>query len=626
MFYTRGFSIKPKKALTLGFGIICAGTTTTLLADNDRMLDEVIVTASRRAETAEEALAPVTIITRKQIEQSQATSVAQLLSRTPGLQIASNGGAGSLTGVYLRGTKTAQTLVILDGQKINSPTSGSSPLQYLTPEQIDKIEIVRGPRSSLYGADAIGGVIQIFTRKTKGKPLLFAKIRAGSRNTDEYAISFGTGQDKTHYNIGANTYKTDGYDHTLAINNGDDDNDTYRNDALFGSFSHFFANKIELGGSFSYSEGQSDYDNNTTFTITTQPYNLFRLTHISGYVTMPVNDEWDIRIEAGYGKEHIQARKKDRFTGICSDSYYSKTDRYSISWKNNISWSENHLLTSGLDYSNEWYSGSVKYNENAQYNIGIFLQSLLYFDKSDLQASLRTDKSQAYHSNATGSIAYGYSLFSNVRIIASYGTAFRAPTLVDLYYPGYSNPNLKPEKAKNYELELKGKVGTGHWGLSVFQNTIDDMISATKETDYKPTNIDKALIQGLEVNGSISNGNWNINASISLLKPENRSHANYAKILTARSKQLMTLTLDHQFKHFGLGASFKAQGSSYADVANNQKVPGFGILDLRGSLKLTAELKASIQWINVFDKTYQPVSGYRGEPKGVIASLIWTQS
>ncbi|MDD7805640.1 MAG: TonB-dependent receptor, partial [Endozoicomonas sp. (ex Botrylloides leachii)] len=148
----------------------------------------------------------------------------------------------------------------------------------------------------------------------------------------------------------------------------------------------------------------------------------------------------------------------------------------------------------------------------------------------------------------------------------------------------------------------------------------------TKETDYKPTNIDKALIQGLEVNGSINNDNWNINASISLLKPENRSPANYSKILTARSKQLMTLTLDHQFKHFGVGASFKAQGLSYADAANTQKVAGFGIFDLRGSLKLTEELKASVQWVNVFNKTYQPVSGYRGEPKGVIASLIWTQS
>ena len=174
----------------------------------------MVVTAARTAQTVDQALAPVTVITRNDIELSQATSVTELLSRTPGMQITTQGGAGSIASVYLRGTKTAQTLILVDGVKINSTISNTAPLQYLDPDMIERIEIVRGPKSSLYGTDAMGGVIQIFTRQGQGRPQLQLKAGAGNRGTGEYGLNYSGEIEGTRVNFGAKLYETRGYDHT----------------------------------------------------------------------------------------------------------------------------------------------------------------------------------------------------------------------------------------------------------------------------------------------------------------------------------------------------------------------------------------------------------------------------
>ncbi|WP_263322369.1 TonB-dependent receptor [Endozoicomonas sp. Mp262] len=618
-------SALPRHTLAIAIAFASAGLATTTKAEDAYLLDKVVVTASRTAQTVDETLAPVTVITRKEIERSQAASIPELLNKTPGLQVASNGGTGSLAGIYLRGTKTAQTLVIVDGQKINSSSTGSSPLQYMSPEQIERIEIVRGPRSSLYGADAIGGVIQIFTRQGKGKPSFTAKLGGGSRNTGEYGLNLNGEYNDTRYNIGANLYETSGYDHTLTTKNGDDDKDAYRNQSIYGSLSHRFSNNVETGVNFSHSEGKSEYDNNyDNFTYTTQPYNIFRISNLHTYIAVPINSLWDTRLDIGYGEEHTQARKKDIASGISSDDYYTTTKRYSASWKNDISWHDSQLLTTGIDYSDEQYEGSTAYGENSRHNTAFFIQNLSYFDNSELKFGLRNDKNEAYGNKTTGNASFGYDLPADMRFITSYGTAFRAPTLGDLYYPGFSNPDLKPETSENIEFELRGKLRNGYWAMSLFQNNMKDMISSSEETGYRPMNVDKARIRGFELSTGTMIYDWDINASLSLLDPENRSTKSHGKVLVSRAKQLFTLNIDRQFDRLGVGASFRAQGKSYADATNTQKVAGFGTVDLRASIKLTNELKANLKLVNLLDKEYQAVKGYRGEPRGIYASLTWT--
>lgn len=609
--------------LRIAVALATAGLAGTLQASEEIIkLEEVVVTASRTAQSVDEALAPVTVITRKEIERSLATSVPELLSKTPGMQVATNGGAGSLSSIYLRGTKTAQALVLVDGQKINSASSGVSPLQYLDPEDIERIEIVRGPRSSLYGADAIGGVIQIFTRKGHGKPHLKVKVGGGSRNTGEYGLSYSGQSEGLRFNLGANMYETGGYDFTLTETNGDGDNDAYRNKSVFGSVSNEFSGNLIAGASFQHSEGKSEYDNNSAYSYDTQPYNLFRVTSISSFVDLTINDIWGTRLEAGYAEEHTQAREENYKTGVTSDSYWSETMRYSTSWKNDIAWHENQLLTAGIDYSNEKYDGSTAYVEDSRYNAGVFVQNHSSIGNQDVQVALRRDKNEAYGYNTTGSASYGLALPNEMRFTASYGTAFRAPTLGDLYYPGYDNPNLKPEKSENFEVGLKGVLAVADWSVSLYQNNMEDMIAL--DSTYTPINIDQARIRGIELIVKTRAMGWDVNSSVSFLNPENRSGVNKGKVLRNRAEELFTLDFDKQFNKLGLGATFRAQGKSYADAANTTEVAGFGTVDLRMSYKLTSELKTGLKVVNIFDKEYQPVDGYRGQPLGAFVTLTWT--
>ncbi|WP_051785848.1 TonB-dependent receptor domain-containing protein [Endozoicomonas numazuensis] len=610
--------------LHIAVALATASLAGTIQANEATELEEVVVTASRTAQSVDEALAPVTVITREDIERSQATSVPELLSKTPSMQISTYGGAGSLPNVYLRGTSTPQTLVLIDGMKVNAPSSGSAPLQYIDPSQIERIEIVRGPRSSLYGADAIGGVIQIFTRKGTQKPKLSLKVGTGSRNTGEYGINFSGSSTDVRYNLGANLYETGGYDNTLELKDGDGDKDAYRNKSVFGSVSKHFSNGLEVGGAFSHAEGKSEYDNNyPAVDYTTQPYNIFRIANASVYTSIPVTEAWSTRVDAGYMEELSRGNVIDNSTGESSDDYFSNNKRYSISWKNDIAWHESQYLIAGVDYSKDQYDGSTDYKDDSRDNTGVFVQNTSYLGNSDLELSLRNDKNEAYGSNTTGGASLGYDIASELRLILSYGKAFRAPTLSDLYYPFGGNSKLKPEKSENYEAALKGKLADYNWGLSAFQNNMDDMIIYDTNVNQSQ-NVEKARIRGVEFTIQTQTLGWDLNSSLSLLDPENRTATDKGKVLIYRAKQLFRLDVDKQFNRLGLGATFRAQGKSYKDAANQVEVAGFGTVDLRMSVDVAPELKAGLKVVNLFDKEYQAVYGYRGEPSGVFVTFTWT--
>ncbi len=607
-----------KTPVAFAIAMAVAGTINMAQASDAYELGEVVVTAARTAQTVDETLAPVTVITRKDIERSQATSVSEILSKTPGFQAPLSGGRGSKSSLYLRGTKTAQTLVLLDGHRLNSANGNEAPLQYLNLDQIERIEIVRGPRSSLYGADAVGGVVQIFTRKGNSTPSLTLKAGIGSDNSNELGVNYNGQVDSLRFNVGASLEETKGYDHTLTKVGRDGDDDMYRNKSLITNISNDFSENITAGVRFTYSEGKAAYDNNSTFGDSiAQPFNDFKLTNISTFIENSINEVWDTSIDLSFSQEKIQRYSEDDKGTVLSS--YSESENWSTAWLNDIAWSENQLLTTGVDYNREKIATETKYKENSRYNGGVFAQNLTFFSRSDLQLGARYDKNEAYGENTTGNIAYGYQLTSDIRVIGSYATAFRAPTFFDLYYPGYSNPDLKPESAKNAELEFKGSHSFASWSVSFYQNDIDDMIIL--DSTYKPQNTDKARIQGVELSVSTHLAGWDINTNLSFLNPENRTTG---KQLERRSKRLFNLDLDHNFGRFSAGGTIRAQGESYDDAANNESVAGFVTADLRLAMQVVPQLKAEVKVINLMDKEYQTSKGYRGESRGGFLTLTWT--
>ena len=617
------------RGLTLAVSCIAAGIPLSAMAETQQ-LETIVVTASRTAQSVDDALAPVTVITRDQIEQSQAQDVPELLERTPGIQVTRTGGPGAIASIFIRGASSSQTLVLVDGVRVNSSAAGGPSLQYLNPDMIERIEVVRGPHSSLYGADAVGGVIQIFTRKGSGKPALSMTVGGGSRGTGDYALQYGGQSGNTRFHFGAKLYETKGFDVTPEKNGALGDKDAYRNKSLAASLSHRFDNDTEIGFNAMNSEGKIEFDN--TFSPDDKPYTDFTDSSASAYISLPLSDIWQTRLETGWMRNYGYQRKKDASGNDVADNHF-RTWRNTVTWQNDIAWHEGQLLTAGLDYYNDRADSSSPYvdangkPEDSRDNKAIFIQNQSQFDGHDLQLGLRHDDNEAYGENTTGNIAWGVDLPSQMRLITSYGTAFRAPTFNDLYYPdtwgSKGNPNVKPEESENISLELRGKHNPVNWSVSVFQNNIDDMIQWTEVAagEYTPSNVNKARIRGIEAQLDTVLAAWKINTTLTLLDPEDRQTD---KQLVKRAKQMFTVNADRQYGVFSIGGSFRAQSKTYNDAANEEELPGFGTVDIRAGYRFSSSLKGQIKMVNLLDKDYQTTKGYNSEPFGVFASVTYT--
>lgn len=587
--------------------------------------DQVVVTAARRAQSVDETLAPVTIINREEIERSQAMTVVEILNQSaPGVQISSSGGPGANSGIYLRGTKTAQTLILMDGQRINTASSGSAPLEYIDPDIIERIEVVRGPRSTLYGADAVGGVINIITRQGAGTPSLTLKAGGGSRKTGEYSVNLNGESDGTRYNVGARLLETQGYDRTLDKTSATDtnsDDDTFRNKTASASLSRRFASGVEAGMNLVYFTGKSEYDN--IYNSTALPESHFEETIANVYLSKTINDVWDTKVEAGL----VDDSRKD-VDG--NETNHINNKLLSISWLNDVVWTDNQLLTAGVDFTNEAVDSNTIYTINKRSNTALYAQNLTTLTSGDLQLNGRYDHSDAFGGHLTGGVSWGFDLPANLRLIATYSSAFRAPTFTDMYLQSSfsaPNPDLKPEFSRYAELELRGIIGEQtNWSINVYQNDMDDMLNTVQNTSGKwhTVNIDRARIRGVEFEIYTQLAGIDLNTNLSFVDPENRSGIDAGKKLHYRAQQLFALNVDKNVGCWSLGGTFRAQGKTWTDPGNTVQIPGYGTVDLRGSFNLTNALKTQLKATNLFDKHYQPVVGYRGEPRGIFATVIWS--
>ena len=608
----------PSPPFTLLLPLCAAICTTHTFANEVTELNPVVVSASRHAQTVAETLAPVSVISRNTIDQQQATSVIELLVLVPGVQIATTGGIGSKATVMIRGTATAHALILIDGIKANDAVGGESPLQYMDPEQIERIEVVRGPRSTLYGADAVGGVINIITRKGEGSPHLTAKIGGGSRNTKEASVNLGGKVENTQFNFGAHLYKTDGHDRSLSTGMTDGDDDAYRNTSFSASVDHQFNDRLSIGGNINHAQGYAEYDNGLNWdgsanTWAGSPQQDFNITNVNVHSVLVATEQWNTRLELGFQRMHTED-SGSQFPGITTNK------RSSIAWVNDIAWQDNQLLITGIDYAEDTTEGTNRFSVTHRNNLGVFAQNTSSWNIGKLQLDARYDDNQAYGNKTTGSIAWGMDLPADMRLITSYATAFRAPTLMDLYYPGSENPDLKAENARNAEIELQGKIGAqSRWFLNLYQNDIDDMLAWG---DGKMENIAKARIQGIELGVQTQIQAWQISANTSLLSPEDRLTG---KRLIRRAKQLFAISVDRPIHEWSIGATLRGQGDAW-DSSNNttSHISGFATLDLRAQWQFANNAKLQLKAVNLFDRDYTTVYGYRDESRGVFAHLVLT--
>jgi vitamin B12 transporter len=597
-----------KSLLTPAVALLCGvSSISQAQAAEPARLNDQLVTATRTVQTAQQSLAAVTVFDRAQIELSQATSVPELLKKVPGVSFANNGGPGKNTSLFMRGSESDHVLVLIDGIKIGSVSSGGAALQDLPLELIERIEVVRGPRSSLYGSEAVGGVIQIFTRKGNGtgaKPF----FSAGVGTHDSYSGSAGiTGGDgKGWYSLGLSGADTDGINVKSAATSGyEDDADGYRNLSAVLSAGYRFDNGLELDANLLQAKSHSDYDQVNRSRTSGFHANSDGENRVFGTrARFAPLEPWLVTLQVG--------RSEDKSDAFQDGDFYSRFDsrRDSASWQNDLSLADGHTLTLGVDYQHDEVNSSEPFSEDSRDNSGTFAQYLGEVGRHDWQLSLRHDDNQQFGQHDTGNIGYGYALSDELRATLSYGTAFKAPTFNELYYPGYGNPELDAETSRSLEIGLAGQHGWGQWSVNAFRTVIDDLI-AYDSSIRAPANVDAARIRGVElVLGSQLLG-WDWNANYTLLEPENRSSgANDGNELARRAKQLFNLELDRRLGDFSVGASLHAEGQRFDDLANTKELSGFATLDLRGEYRINPEWRLQTRVANLLDADYETAQGY----------------
>jgi vitamin B12 transporter len=593
-------------------GLIGLSFTIPAISAEQINLDDVVVTANRFSQSRDSVLGDVSVIGQAEIERAGAGSITDLLKLQPGVQINTNGGAGTASNVFLRGTNSDHLVVLIDGLRINSATSGTTAFENIPLSQIEKIEILRGPATSLYGADAIGGVIQIFTKKGKsGKPLVTAAIGAGSFNTKKLEAGVSGGLNDTRYGINVNSFETQGFSaQRITARNApiDQDNDGYRNLGLSAYLNHTFSPGHSAAAQYFASKGRSSFDGNNFDNFGNQTLQSFSLASNN-----QLSDFWHSTLKLGKGIDDSDSHSR---TGVS----LFKTEQNQLTWQHDLSLPLGKL-TLAYDRLEQRVSGSTNYTVNSRDNNGYLASYLLDIGKHAMQASLRNDSNSQYGRYTTGGIGYGYRISPEWRLAANAGSAFKAPTFNQLYFPGFGNPLIQPEESKNIEASAIYTSNKLRAGITVFDNKITNLIafsspvSASCARGSCPVNVGLAEILGATFDGSLQlSDDLKLSANFTVQSPQD---SDTEKLLIRRSNRYGALSLLHNIGDFQWGSELTGASDRYNNPTNTKKMAGYVLLNLTSSYRINPEWKLEARANNILDKDY--ILSYTGNLASSVA-------
>ncbi|MFO7786540.1 MAG: TonB-dependent receptor [Halospina sp.] len=599
-------------AITLSTSISTAQETDLTTQTAAFNMDPLVVTSTLGVETVEESLSSVTVIDSETLERQQPSELSDVLRAQPGINVKTNGSFGKATDVYTRGTNSESTVLLMDGIRIRSATTGGAPWQFIPPELLNRVEIVRGPRGSLYGADAAGGVIQGFTLPHEGEGSTWVEAGGGNFSTREGGAGVSGSVGNTRYSIQGNHVDTEG----ASVRPGTKDLG-FRNAAASASVEHKFDNGARLTLLGMHSRGKTEYLGG---------YTDFAIQTMGLKADVPVSELWNTSVQLSESRDEQEQG---------SGSFYDTRTR-TARWENSLDLGRHEWILGAEFYSDE-VATSSGYTEKRRNNTSAFTQLLSDYGRFDTQMSIRWDDNEAFGEEGTGSIAFGYELDSNHRIRASYGTAFRAPTFNDLYapysedtfagvtYKSEGDPETLPETSATVELGVGGHYEHTFWDLAVYETNADDLIQNQLDDDgvSRPNNVEEARIRGAELSSGFIAGNWELQSAFTLQDPRNRSadpnvHGNR---LSNRTVQSMRVDADYSEGPYNVGASWIVEGDRYDNASNTEKLPGYAIANLRLGVALTERLQTRFTIENAFDRRYETDRGYRAAGRTAMASI-----
>jgi vitamin B12 transporter len=562
----------------------------------------IVVTATRSPTRVNEVIADMTVIDRAAIEQAGPTTLPELLARQPGLHVVDTGGHGKPASLFMRGTASTHILLLVDGVPLGSATTGQPTLHNLSLSQIERIEILRGPASSLYGSDAIGGVIQVFTKRGEGPPQLNAFASIGSRGTREAQSGVSGSAGALSYSLSASHFTTDGFNvaadpqrfNTVNFSQPNPDADGYRNTAFSGRLVYDIAPGHQLGASVLETRSRSHYDGSGP-TADDYSNDKNRVAGLSLRNRLTANWTSDLRVSSSADWAEI----------FSFERYLFSTKQTQWQWQNDVQLAVGRLMVA-LENVEQRVSGTTSYTVSKRTIDSVVVGYQGQLGAHSWQASLRKDDNSQFGAHTTGSLGYGYRFSPEWQLRASTGTAFKAPSFNQLYYPDFGNATLKPEKARNREIgahwQKGGQNESQHASVTVFDNRISDLIGG-----YPISNVGRAHITGTSFGYGFVRDVWQFESNIDVMKPIDEATGNR---LQRRPASMLKLAVTYAPGEWKIGGETSAVGQRFDTPSQGRPMSGYAVVNLFASKPLSKDWTLEGRLNNLFDRVYENAWSY----------------
>ena len=600
------------------FAAIAAVACSHAVAQMTNPLPPVAVTATRGAQPVADVLADLTVIDHDEIVRSGAQSLPEVLQRQPGVEITMNGGPGSTSGAFLRGANRGQTLVLVDGLRVGSSSVGATSLEAIPLDQIDRVEILRGPASSLYGADAIGGVIQVFTKRAKGDAF------AGSVSAGYGTYDTGNASASVRGNMGPLALAlTGGGTRSAGFNaivnpanfSYNPERDGYASENVSGSAALAWAPGQDVSAQYlrnrlnnAFDAGAPYFDDRTVTTL--EAWSVVSRNRLG--------ESWTSIVTVGEGSDDSVS-----LTAFGESPF--KTTQRQYTWQND--WTlPLGALSLAVERREEHLATDTAFDVTQRNTNSVTAVYQLRYDAFAVQANLRRDNSSQYGGKTTGGLAGGYTLSPEWRVTAGFSTGFKPPSFNDLYYPLFSNPDLVPETARNTEVAAywTSSYADARWEARAigYYNKVGELIvfQCDASFDCRPYNVDDATLKGVTLGLDATWHDTRLTASLDLQRPQDDRTGN---LLPRRARQHGALTVLQQAGPVQVGCEFVASSLRYDDAANNVKMGGYGIVNLTLDWAFAKGWSLLVRGNNVLDKNYQLAADYSTGGAQVFAAVRW---
>ncbi len=614
-----GRSLYRSFSLFFGMTVSLSIASAAYAATNDEptyeptYLPSLVVTASRIDTRADNSVSDVVVLGPAELARYDNRTLPEVLQRAAGIDFSSNGGMGQISSLRIRGSKSEHVLLLLDGVRYGSAASGLATWDSLPLTSIERIEIIKGPASSLYGSDAVGGVVQVFTRKGATGVHPYVSLGVGTDEQRKLNVGVSASEGALRYQVNVATQEKNEVSATNAKNTFgfNPDRDPFRNDSIDASLDYAVNQNWSVNARALNSAGVARVDNgltsfDTRSEIGAQVYSV----GVKGQLT----SDWKTQILIGQSIDKnvfIETSK----AGITTSSP-THTTQQQYSWQNQIVTPIGIALV-GAEHLAQSINSTTAYDLSSRAIDAVFVGLNGEQGKHTWQANLRRDSNSQFGQSTSGFAGYGYALTPAWRVQTSYGTSFRAPSFNDLYYPGFSNPNLLPETGRSYDAGVTWKDDMQNAKIVYFSNEVKDLIVFDND---RPNNIALAKTTGWTAEYGVTKGDLSATIGAQLIDARDQTTQ---KELARVAPEQYRASVNYRIEKWLFGASLLHSGRRFDDGANTAWLDGFSTADMSLSYALSPDWTVRGQIDNIADSDYSTALGYNQARRNALLSVRW---